>query len=523
MAKGESTATDIKFSQRFSANLVSNIIVLILNIVIGLFLTPYFLDTLGEVAYGLIPLATSVTSYVTLVVDSLNSAVSRYLMIDLRASNFFKANQTYNTAFWGILIIVGVLIPISLCIAWLSPVIFNIGDQASNDVIILFALVLGSALVRVIAGNFMLTLHAYNRFDLRNCITIVQIITQIGILITLFSLVTPELTYVGISYFVASILSLILASILSHNTCRELKLAPKYFSTALVRDIGGMAMWTLIANIGGILRINLGLLIVNIYCGEIATAQYSIAYMGQTLCLSLIGVVTSLFIPMIYSYSAKNDTVGLLTFISFAIKGSCLFIALPISFVCLFAPELLSLWVGQEYAVIAPLMILLIFPSYVRTQFSCTVPISSAYLKVREVAIMSCMFGLFNVILYLIFVINFDFGVYGIAWAILITSIIGEGLIIPIYVASVIKVKPLAFVKPMTNGMIMIGILILIGSIIQIFMPTTDIRYLIISGMIVFILYIFVIRVFMLSKDERRLLRLCIPKYLSNIIPKWIL
>ena len=66
----ESTA-DIKFSKQFSANLVTNIISLILSTLVGLLLIPYFIDTLGEAAYGLVPLATSVTTYVTLLIDFL--------------------------------------------------------------------------------------------------------------------------------------------------------------------------------------------------------------------------------------------------------------------------------------------------------------------------------------------------------------------------------------------------------------------------------------------------------------------
>lgn len=60
---------DIKFQSRFLPNLVSNVIYFILNIIIGLALVPFFLDTLGEAAYGLVPLATSVTSYVVCVLN----------------------------------------------------------------------------------------------------------------------------------------------------------------------------------------------------------------------------------------------------------------------------------------------------------------------------------------------------------------------------------------------------------------------------------------------------------------------
>jgi membrane protein EpsK len=100
---GDNTAAlDINFSKRFSTNLISNIIYFILNLIIGLALAPFFLDTLGPSAYGLIPLATSVSSYVTLLISSVNSSVSRFLTIDLQKGDIDAANKTFNTALFGI-------------------------------------------------------------------------------------------------------------------------------------------------------------------------------------------------------------------------------------------------------------------------------------------------------------------------------------------------------------------------------------------------------------------------------------
>jgi len=59
-------------------NLAANIAYFLVNILIGVLLVPYFIDTLGVAAYGLIPLATSITGYVAIVVQSLNTAVTRF-------------------------------------------------------------------------------------------------------------------------------------------------------------------------------------------------------------------------------------------------------------------------------------------------------------------------------------------------------------------------------------------------------------------------------------------------------------
>ncbi len=519
----QSDATDIKFSKRLSGNLITNIVVLILNTCIGLFLTPFFLDTLGEVAYGIIPLATSVTSYVTLVVSSLNSSVSRYLMIDLRRGDFRAARTTFNTAFFGILVIVLILLPIALSIAFFSPIIFNIGNQNPIDVILLFSLVFGSSLVSVIAGNFMVTLQSYNRLDLRNIITIVQLFVQIGLLIVFFSFVEPSLPFVGIAYLSASIISVILAIIFSHIVCKELNVSKSSFSKSRAKDIGLMSMWTLVANVGTMLRINTALVLVNLFCGAVIVAQYSIAYTGQTMCLAIVSTITTIFIPMIYTYAGVDDKKGLVDFLSLAVKCSCLFMGVVLGVAFAYLSDVLTIWVGSEYASLAFLAALLMLPSIVHAGYSCIVPISSAYLKVREVAIMGCSFGIFTLFLYLLFFIVFDWGVYGVALTMLIIAIIGEGIIIPWYVASILKVYRWSLITPMIPGIIMFVVALILSSIVKFLIPLSSILNLLFGGTVILVLYVFICTTILLNKKEKGMIRVCIPKSLEKYIPKWIL
>jgi O-antigen/teichoic acid export membrane protein len=125
LSEPSSAPLDIKFTQRFSGNLLSNIAYFVLNIIIGLALVPFFLDTLGEAAYGLIPLATSLTGYVTIVIDAINSAVTRFLTVDLQRSDLERASETFNTAVFTTLGVILCLIPIAIAAAWIAPSIFQ--------------------------------------------------------------------------------------------------------------------------------------------------------------------------------------------------------------------------------------------------------------------------------------------------------------------------------------------------------------------------------------------------------------
>ena len=93
--------THKKFVTQLPGNLISNIVYFLLHVVIGILLVPYFISTLGIAAYGLIPLVSALTGYVAIVIQSLDTTVSRYLTIDLQKSDYAAANRTFNTAFFG--------------------------------------------------------------------------------------------------------------------------------------------------------------------------------------------------------------------------------------------------------------------------------------------------------------------------------------------------------------------------------------------------------------------------------------
>ena len=122
--------TEVEMDQRFIAqlpgNLVSNIAYFLISVVISILLVPYFLSTLGVAAYGLIPLAGSITGYVAIVILSLNTTVSRFLTVDLQRNDYTAANRTFNTAFFGLLAIIALTLPIVIIISWFFPIIFNV-------------------------------------------------------------------------------------------------------------------------------------------------------------------------------------------------------------------------------------------------------------------------------------------------------------------------------------------------------------------------------------------------------------
>src|SRR6266705_1084647 len=85
-------------SGRLTANLCTNIAQLGLTMVVGVWYVPYLVSQLGPAAYGLIPLTSVITCYMTLLTAGLESAVGRFQTLSLARDELIHANLGFTVA-----------------------------------------------------------------------------------------------------------------------------------------------------------------------------------------------------------------------------------------------------------------------------------------------------------------------------------------------------------------------------------------------------------------------------------------
>lgn len=519
------TASSDNVPRQFRKNLISNILLFAVNIMVGIALVPYFKDTLGIAAYGLIPLATSVTSYVTIVINSLNSSVARHLTIDLQRKDYIKANITFNTAFFGILRILLALIPVALVIAWFIPDVFNTPDISRISVFLLFSLVFGSALLGLFRSNYMATLFAKNRLDYRNWINLSNIIIQVGLIVLLFSTNTPELIYVGIAYFIAAIFSLVLAIFLSDRVCPEIRIGRQNYQASLFTDFSKTAFWLIVTEVGVLLCTTSSIIVVNLLLGAEMAGEYAIVVTWNTLMRSIsTGVFGTLFTPLFYGYYARKDISGLINFSSRTTKLLTIIIAMPLAFTCVFSPQLLTLWVGAEMAHLSGLMWLLV--AYLIVVLP-TLPIYSilvAFNKVKVAGIVTCITGISNIILAFTLPYFGGLGVYGIALAESLTLSARCIIFVPWYIAYVIKAPLMTYVRAMIPGICCFIIMAVSGYVItRLILIPSSITVLLGIGLSTSLIYLFAVSRFILDSEDATLIASVLPEQFQSILAKKIL
>ena len=506
-----------------SVNLITNIVYFVINGVIGLLLAPFFIDTLGEAAYGLIPLATSITSYVTLIIDSANASITRYLTLSLQKGEMTEANKSYNTALYGILVISLIMLPAIIVLSWFATGVFDIGDQTRITVFVLFACVFGAALIRFLSSGFMTVLFAHNRLDLRNYINIAHILIQVIFIVVTFSMFGPNLYFVGFAYLISASLTFILSKILSKKTNPYLKIHLSEKSNSQLIDMSKTSGFVIVTQIGYLLRTQLSLIIINIFIGVVAGAHFSLALTWYTLIESISSLLSNQFTPLLYSLCAKIDQNNLVISGKLIVKFVGLIMVIPIGLACVFMPQLMTLWVGEEYTTLTPLVWILITPLILRLQGNAIYPIVIAYNKVNIAAIVSIVVGVLNLVLALLFIRTMSNGMYGVAWAWFITMML-QSVIFLLYIAYIVRVKISTYLSSALPAVLGFIIVVVLGMMFNLwYNPSATFPDMILSGVVVSAVYGIIIRIFFINKDERIFVKSLLPKIIKDKIPKWLL
>ena len=499
------------FSKQVPKNLVANVSYFTLNVLIGLFLVPFFIDSLGVASYALIPLATSLTSYVNLVVQSLNTSVSRYLTIDLQRKQFEKANITFNTALFGTLGIILLMLPFVALISYYVPLFFDIPTNQKNTARILFLGVISSFLLQAWGSNFGVSLFAYNRLDLQNLVNVVNILIQVGLILLLFKIYSPSLVYIGLAYLVGAATAFILTIIFSRKINPNLKVNVKDFRRSKVNEITEMGCWIIINQIGSLLFLQIDLILVNKLFGTIAGGEYSVVLIWSMMLRTIAGMLVGVLTPVILTYYAKGRINELISVSKSTVKLTGFAMALPIGYICGFAPQLLSFWVGSEFAKMSFLMFIMLSHLIINLPVMPLLAINVSYNKVRIPGIVTFFMGIGNFLLAVMIPYLTGWNYYGVALAGAIMLTLKNAFFIPWYATKVLGISRTTFVNSMLPGTFAMVLTGAVSSLVANHLQISDIISLLVYGIILTAVYLSVVWEFGLKPLEKQTVGSFIP------------
>jgi len=440
--------------RRFPVNVFANVTWLVLNAVVGMWYTPYLIGHLGVAVYGLIPLASSMTNYITILTQGLNSAVGRFLTIDLARDDADAANRTFNTAIVSGLTLAAVLLPIAFVLAWFAPQVFDVPVGYEQDVRWLVLFTTFAFITSTFASNFTISSYAYHRFDLRLLVNVVRLVVRVGSIVLMFAVLSPQLWQIGVGLLLSAALFLLGHRALWRRLTPELKIRLNLFDASRLKQMLAFSGWVLVNQLGSLLFLNVDLIVANLIFGPEVAGRYGAVLIFPTLVRTMVATVDGILVPIAVTLYAQNNRSRLVRFSRLAVKFTGLAVALPIGLLCGLGEPLLAVWLGPEFSDLSRLVVVLVGHLCISLAVVPLFSLQVATGKVRIPGIVSLLTGCGNACLSVALALWSGWGYIGIAAAGAIMLIVKNGLFTPLYGARILKLPWWTFLPSLIAGVI---------------------------------------------------------------------
>jgi len=448
-------------------NLIMNIVSFIIKVLIGLWIVPYLVQNIGLIAYGLVPLSLFFAEYVSVIIESFNSALNRYLLVSLQKKDYTVANEIFNTSLVLAIIFIFIQSVIMTVIILNLEEVINVPKDFLNDAYWLFTLTFIGFSFSLIRGIFTTPLFSSNRLDLIKTTEITNVIINATITIILFYLYDPSLKSVGIAFLSASFISLLLSIYFKNKIVPSLSIKLKKFNSQKVKDLTSMGGWVLVTQVGSLLFLKFDLFIANKFLGSLEAANYALVLQWNSLIRAMAAVISGIMTPIIMIYYAHNQFDKLVNMLKIGIKTISLLIAIPIAIIIGFSENILNIWIGPEYNHIRHLLAFSLIPLIISVSITPLFAVTIAYNKVKIPGLISIIFGLLSLATSITLVIYTDYQLYAIIFGSAFMLTLKNGLLIPIYSAHIMKIKLTSFIYYPFIGLIYFIIILLIAKLLN--------------------------------------------------------
>ncbi|RFS22017.1 hypothetical protein DVR12_15350 [Chitinophaga silvatica] len=421
-------------SYEMSLNLATNFLALILNIILGLIVVPFYISKIGVEGYGIIALATSFSSYLSIITIAIDAAVGRNFTLAIRGNDEKTATTIYSSSILSALLLIVAMLPILAWFLWDIDAVISYQGYSKGALRWVFTAIITSFVLTFLRGLFLVPAFAANKIYIQRIIAILEIVVRTVLVFMLLN-ISGTLGWIGVAFLVSSVLTFAAAVYWIKIQFPYLKLRFAAFDKAVVRHMASMSLWLVLNQIGTLLFINIDIILLNHYYGPAVTGEFSTVAQWHTLLRSFAGVFVAIFTPVVYKFYADKDFTSLLKFSKYSVVIMGLVLAVPIGIIVAYSDVILKLWVGEHFVQFYPLMILLTGHLIFNLAVLPILSINSVYNKVKVPGMTSFFCGILNLLLGVLVIKYFDWGIYSVAIVSAILLTIKNLLFTPTYAA----------------------------------------------------------------------------------------
>lgn len=477
-------------------NIVANIFSWGIGLVINFVVTPYIVNNLGRDIYGFYGMANNVVNYVSLLSVAINSMAAKYITVELTKKNQVKSNEYFTTIlFSNICLSVICAVVFSTVLINLSS-IFKIESKHVSDVRLLYSFVFGAFELNIISSVFGASTYAKNRIDIKAYSTIIANCLRGGVNLFLFWLFRPSIVYLGIASFVVELYNLAAQVYFKEKLIPEISIKRIYLNLNLLWKMIKIGVWNSLNQMGDLLLSSSDLIASNILFGEGGSGAISLIKLFPAMISGIITAVCGAFLPRISIKYGQEDRQGMIKEVKYAQTSVGAVSVIFVMTIIIFSEAFYSLWVPRSNP--KELSTLVVIDILRMVIVGCAWPLVNLCTildKTRFPAIVVCGIGALNVISMVAF--KDVFGIYVVVISTSVLSFVFYGLIIPLYVSSVLNVKWYSFIKVEVDACLAVLIIWFLGERVKKYFNLDNwINFLTVAGMSTIVIGFITIMIF---------------------------
>lgn len=330
-------------------NVVANWGAFAISAVVSFLLSPYVVHSLGNDAYGIWVLISSLVGYLGLLDLGVRGAVTKFVATHHAAANHAAASRIASAAFvvFGLAGIVAIVV--SALIARFGLGLFEVSPEyadVAGPVLVLGGVTIAITIVGGVFGGIVV---ARQRFDLVNSSAVaITFLRAIAVVITLEA--GGGLFELAVVQLGVSVLQSLVSILLSRYVYPELHVRPTRFASVDLRIILSFGLYSTLLNLASTLVLYSDTLIIGAYLPVALITFYAIATNLIDYTRNLVSGISTTITPLTSALAGAQE-MGRVTEAMITGGRYATLVCLPIAITFLLrGHSFIGLWMGPEYA-----------------------------------------------------------------------------------------------------------------------------------------------------------------------------
>jgi len=322
---------------------------IILNIGIGLVLTPFIIRSLGDSEYGLYTLIGSFVAYLSLMDLGLNNTIIRFVSKYRAEKDLEGERQFLGTTMLIYFAISAVLVLLGLVLYFNLSSIFSqsLTPGQIEDAKVMFLILVFNIAVTLPGNSFTAICNAYEHFVFPRSLGIIRYILRAITVVAVLKFGGTAISLVIID----TVFNLVVILFTFYYAIFNLKAQFNFHARKreLTKQIFSYSVWIFIMGVISQFQWNIGQIILGIKVNTVEVAVYAVGIMLGTYYGSFSAAISSLFLPRASKMVLENSNIELTDMMIKVGRVSLVPLMLILTAFSLFGREFIFLWLGSRY------------------------------------------------------------------------------------------------------------------------------------------------------------------------------